>query len=399
MKKLIEGSMAVSEMVKLCRPHVVAAYPITPQTHIVENLSQFVADGELKAEFLNVESEFGAASVVLGASAAGARAYSTTTAQGLLLMAEVLFNISGLRLPVVITCANRAISAPINIWNDHSDAMVVRDAGWVMLFAEDNQEAADMHPQAFKIGEDPNICLPVMINMDGFILTHAFEPVDIPDQAEIDAFLPSYKPVQFLDVNNPMTFGVLAEPQWYAETRYKIQETLEDVKPVIEKVALDFRAKFGRWHGGLIDTYRMDDAERVFVAMGSLVGTLKETVDDLRAKGEKAGILKIRSFRPFPKEKILEVSGHVKDFIVLEKAFCYGSGGILQEELKGAFYGSRHQPTVSGFVLGLGGRDIPPSSLRRIYDLSKGKMLQNQFVDLRADVVAPKDSPFALRSH
>ena len=180
MKKLIEGSMAVAEMVKLCRPHVVAAYPITPQTHIVEDLSQFVADGELAAQFLNVESEFGAASVVLGASVAGARAYSTTTAQGLLLMAEVLFNIAGMRLPVIITCANRAISAPINIWNDHSDSLVVRDSGWIMLFAEDNQEAADMHPQAFKIAENPNIMLPVMVNMDGFILTHAFEPVDMP---------------------------------------------------------------------------------------------------------------------------------------------------------------------------------------------------------------------------
>lgn len=394
MKKLIEGSMAVAEIVKLCRPHVIAAYPITPQTHIVENLSQFVADGELKAEFLNVESEFGAASVILGASAAGARAYSTTTAQGLLLMAEVLFNISGLRLPVVITCANRAISAPINIWNDHSDAMVVRDAGWIMLFAEDNQESADMHPQAYKIGEDANILLPVMINMDGFILTHAFEPVDIPDQADVDAYLSMYKPIEFLDINNPKTFGVLAEPQWYAETRYKIQETQEDAKAVIEKTAQEFKAKFGRWHGGLIDTYRMDDAERVFVAMGSLVGTIKEVVDDLRVKGEKVGVLKIRSFRPFPKEKILEVSGHVKDFIVLEKAFCYGSGGILQEELKGAFYGSKHQPTVSGFVLGLGGRDIPPSTLKKVYEVSRGKVMQNQFVDLRADV-APKDSPFA----
>jgi pyruvate ferredoxin oxidoreductase alpha subunit len=396
MKKLIEGSMAVSEMVKLCRPHVIAAYPITPQTHIVENLSQFVADGELKAQFLNVESEFGAASVILGASATGARAYSTTTAQGLLLMAEVLFNISGLRLPVVITCANRAISAPINIWNDHSDAMVVRDAGWIMLFAEDNQEAADMHPQAFKIGEDPNICLPVMINMDGFILTHAFEPVDIPDQALVDAYLPPYTPAHYLDVKNPMTFGALAEPQWYAETRYKIQETHEDALPAIEKAAVDFKNQFGRWQGGLIDTYRMDDAERVFVAMGSLVGTLKEVVDDLRAKGEKVGVLKIRSYRPFPHKKIIEACAHVKDLIVLEKAFCYGSGGIVQEELRATFYAQKHQPTVSGFVLGLGGRDIPPSTLKKIYELSRGKVMLNQFVDLRADVMASKDAPFAL---
>jgi pyruvate ferredoxin oxidoreductase alpha subunit len=389
--------MAVAEMVKLCRPNVVAAYPITPQTHIVENLSQFVADGDLKAEFLNVESEFGAASVVLGASATGARAYSTTTAQGLLLMAEVLFNIAGMRLPVIITCANRAISAPINIWNDHSDALVVRDAGWVMLFAEDNQEAADMHPQAFKIAENPDILLPVMINMDGFILTHAFEPVDIPEQAEIDAFLPKFNPVNFLTVKNPMTFGSLAEPQWYAETRYKIQETQEEVKTVIERTADEFKAQFGRYYGGLIDTYRMDDAERVFVAMGSLIGTLKEVVDDLRARGEKVGILKIRTYRPFPKEKILEVCGQVKEMIVLEKAISFGSGGMLQEELRAVFYQQKNQPKISGFVLGLGGRDVPPESLKKIYEVSKGRVLSNEFVDLHADV-APQTSPLYAKS-
>jgi len=392
MKKLIEGSMAVAEMVKLCRPNVVAAYPITPQTHIVEDLSQFVADGDLKAEFLNVESEFGAASVVLGASAAGARAYSTTTSQGLLLMGEVLHNIAGLRLPVVITCANRAISAPINIWNDHSDTMTVRDAGWVMLFAEDNQEAADMHPQAYKIGENPEICLPVLINMDGFILTHAFEPVDIPEQEQVDKFLPKYKPTEFLTVKNPRTFGLLAEPQWYAETRYKLHETHEDVKPVIEKAADDFKSAFGRYYGGLIDTYKLDDAERAFVAMGSLIGTLKDVVDDLRAKGEKVGILKIRSFRPFPKEKIREVCEDVKELIVLEKAFSFGLGGMLQEEMRSAFYRQKHQPTVSGFVLGLGGRDIPPATLIDIYNRSKGKEISNAFIDLKPEI-AP--DPFA----
>ncbi len=394
MINMIQGSAAVAEMVKLCRPHVVAAYPITPQTHIVENLSQFVADGELKAEFLNVESEFGAASVILGASVTGARAYSTTTSQGLLLMGEVMFNIAGLRLPVVITCANRAISSPINIWNDHSDAMVVRDAAWVMLFAEDNQEAADMHPQAYKIGERPDICLPVLINMDGFILTHAFEPVDIPEQQEVDDFLPPYRPSEYMTVKDPRTFGLLAEPQWYMETRYKLQETHDDVKPVIEKIADEFKTEFGRYSGGLIDTYRMDDAERVFVAMGSLVGTVKEVVDDLRAKGEKAGLLKIRSYRPFPRERILEVCGDVKELMVLEKAISFGSGGMLQEEMRAAFYKQKNQPSVSGFVLGLGGRDIPPSSLIDIYKTYKGRVVSNKFVDLRPEV-APKDSPLS----
>jgi pyruvate ferredoxin oxidoreductase alpha subunit len=383
---MIEGSLGVAHMVMRCRPNVVAAYPITPQTHIVENLSAFKADGKLSAEFINVESEFGAASVVLGAEAAGGRAFSATTSQGLLLMGEVIHNIAGMRLPVVINVSNRAISAPISIWNDHSDAITVRDSGWIMLFAEDNQEAADMHPQAYKIGEDPNIMLPVMINMDGFILTHAVEPLEIPDQKEVDEFLPPYKPAYFLDVKAPKTFGNLAEPQWYAETRYKLQETQEDAKAVIEKVADEYKAKFGRYQGGLIDTYRMDDAERVFVAMGSLVGTLKDVVDDLRQKGEKAGILKIRSLRPFPKEKIREVCSGVKEMLVLEKAISFGLGGVLQEELRSAFYKHKNQPTISGFVLGLGGRDIPPSTLVKIYEVSRGKEILNEFVDLRPEV-------------
>jgi pyruvate ferredoxin oxidoreductase alpha subunit len=395
MKMMIEGSMGVAHMVMRCRPNVVAAYPITPQTHIVENLSAFKADGELKAEFINVESEFGAASVVLGATAAGGRSFSATTAQGLLLMGEVLHNIAGMRLPVVITVSNRAVSAPISIWNDHSDAMTMRDTGWIMLFAEDNQEVADMHPQAYKIGENPEIMLPVMINMDGFILTHAVEPIEIPGQKEVDEFLPPYQPEYCLDVKAPKTFGNLAEPQWYAETRYKLQETMEDSKAVIEKVADDFKAKFGRYQGGLIHTYRMDDAERVFVAMGSIIGTLKDVVDDLRQKGEKVGILKIRSLRPFPKEKIREVCGDVKDMIVLEKAISFGIGGVLQEELRSTFYRQKNQPNVSGFVLGLGGRDIPPSTLIKIYEAAKGKEISNEFVDLRPEV-APKGSLVTL---
>ena len=387
MKKIIEGSMAVAEAVKACKPHVIAAYPITPQTHIVENLSQMVANGELKSEFLNVESEFGAASVVLGASAVGARSYSTTTAQGLLLMAEVIFNIAGLRLPVVITCANRAISAPINIWNDHSDAMAVRDSGMIMLFGEDAQEMFDIHPQAFKIAENPNIMLPVMTNMDGFILTHAFEPVDLLDQKGVDEYLPPFNPAIKLDINNPVTMGTLAEPKYYLETRYKIEETLNDAKPVIQKAAEEFKAKTGRWYGGLIDTYRLDDAEIAFVAMGSLIGTLKDVVDDLRAKGEKVGILKIRSFRPFPNEAILEISKNIKQYIVFDKAYSYGWGSILQNELRSCFYNTKHHPIISGFVVGLGGRDIPPSSLINAFKQTKGKEILNEFVDVNWELI------------
>ena len=387
MKKFIEGSMAVSQSVKFCRPDVIAAYPITPQTHIVEFLSKIVADGELKTEFINVESEFGAASVVLGAAAAGSRAYSATTSQGLLLMAEVLYNIAGMRLPLVITIANRAVSAPINIWNDHSDAMVIRDGGLIMLFAEDAQELMDIHPQAYKIAENPEISLPVTVNMDGFILTHAFEPVEMLDQKTVDEFLPPFEPVYKLDVDNPITMGLLAEPTWYMETRYKLKETMEDALPVIDKVADEFKKKTGRYYGGLIDTYRMEDAETAFVAMGSLIGTLKDVVDTLRAKGEKVGILKIRSFRPFPHQKIRETCSDVKQLVVFDKSYSYGLGTVLQEELRSCFYGQKHQPLISGFVVGLGGRDIPPESLVNAYKKTRGKEVLNEFVDLNLEVL------------
>jgi pyruvate ferredoxin oxidoreductase alpha subunit len=387
MRQFIEGSMAVSQSVKLCRPDVVAAYPITPQTHIVEFLAQMVADGELKSQFINVESEFGAASVVLGASAVGARAYSATTAQGLALMAEVLYNIAGMRLPVVLTIANRAMSAPINIWNDHSDVVIVRDSGLILLFAEDAQELMDIHPQAFKIAEDPNISLPVAVNMDGFILTHAFEPVEMLSQKQVNEFLPPFKPVVKLDIDDPKTMGLLAEPTWYTETRYQIKETMDDVLPVIEKTAEDFKKLTGRWYGGLIDTYRMEDAETAFVAMGSLVGTLKDVVDTLREKGEKVGIIKIRSFRPFPHDKIREVSANLKNLVVFDKSYSFGFGTILQQEVKSCFYRQKHQPIVSGFVVGLGGRDIPPQSLINSYNMAKKGEVSNEFVDLRADVV------------
>lgn len=390
MKKVIEGSMAVAEAVKVCRPHVISAYPITPQTHIVENLSQFVADGDLKSQFVNVESEFGAASVILGASATGARAYSTTTSQGLLLMTEVLFNIAGLRFPVVITCANRAISAPINIWNDQQDAMTIRDSGWIMLFAEDNQEAADMHLQAFKIGEHPEIMLPVMVNMDGFILTHAFEPIEFIDQKMADEFLPPFKPELYLTTKNPLTFGVLAEPDWYTETRYSLQKAIEASADMIEEVADQFKKTFGRYQGGLVEKYRLDGAETVIVSMGSVVGTIKEVVDDLRDKGRKVGVLKIRAFRPFPKEAIYDALKNVKNVIVMEKAISLGATGILYDEIKAALYGRTSQPKVSGFIAGLGGRDIPKESIMKVIEKGEAEVSDNVFVDLKENLIGGK---------
>ncbi len=387
MKKVIEGSMAVSRAVKVCRPHVISAYPITPQTHIVENLSKMVADGELKAEFINVESEFGAASVILGASVTGARAYSTTTSQGLLLMAEVLFNIAGLRLPVSITCANRSVSAPINIWNDHQDAMTVRDSGWIQLYAEDCQEVGDMQLQAYKIGENPEISLPVMVNMDGFILTHAFEPVELMDQKIADEFLPPYKPKTYLTTKKPVTFGVLAEPQYYMETRYRLQQAIEAAKQVIDDVADEFKAKFGRYAGGLVDKYRLDGAKVALVGMGSVVGTLREVVDEMREKGEEVGLLKVRAFRPFPKEAIYDALKDVDTIVVMEKAISLGLGGILLNEIRAVFYGKKKQPRICGLIVGLGGRDVPTKSIIEVVKKAQSEMVEDHFLDLREELI------------
>jgi pyruvate ferredoxin oxidoreductase alpha subunit len=387
MKKVIEGSKAVAEAVKVCRPHVVSAYPITPQTHIVENLSKMVADGELKAEFINVESEFAAASVILGASVTGARAYSTTTSQGLLLMLEVLFNIAGLRLPVSITCANRSVSAPINIWNDHQDAMTIRDSGWIQLYAEDCQEAADMQIQAYKIGENPEISLPVMVNMDGFILTHAFEPVELIDQKMADEFLPPYKPEVYLTTKNPVTFGILAEPTYYMETRYRLREAVEASKQVIEDVANEFNRVFGRYAGGLVDKYRLDGAKIALVGMGSVVGTMREVVDEMREKGQNVGLLKVRAFRPFPKEAIYDSLKDVDTIVVMEKALSLGWGGILLNEMKAAFYGKAKQPKFCGFIVGLGGRDIPNQSIIDAVKKAESETVEDNFVDLRTELI------------
>jgi len=387
MKKIIEGSLALAEAVKLCRPHVVSAYPITPQTHIVENLAQMVADGELKCEFVNTESEFGAASVVLGASAAGARAFSASSSQGLLLMAEVLFNIAGMRLPVVLACANRSVSAPINIWNDQQDAAALRDAGLIQFFAEDNQEVHDMIIQAYKVCENPEICLPALVNLDGFILTHAFEPVEICDQKLVDEFLPPYRPANYLSVDKPMTFGALFEPTWYQETRYRIQQTMEEAKPLIEEVSKDFEKTFGRFSGGLLEKYRMENADTVFVSMGSVVGTIKDAVDELRKGGEKAGVLKVRVFRPFPTEAITEALEGVKNVIVMEKMISLGAGGILASEIKNAFYKNPQAPDVSNFIFGLGGRDIPLESILEAYAKVKKQENRDVFVDLRKEAL------------
>src|SRR6476620_8722555 len=301
MLKQMEGSLAVAQTVALCRPEVICAYPITPQTHIVEGLGEMVKDGQLKnCEFINVESEFAALSVAIGASAAGARAYTATASQGLLFMAEAVYNASGLGLPIVMTLGNRAIGAPINIWNDHSDAMAMRDAGWLQLFAEDNQEAVDLHIQAFRLAEE--LSMPVMVCVDGFVLTHAVERLDIPSQTDVDAFLPPYEPVQVLDSAEPISIGAMVGPDAFTEVRFLQHYKQTLALRLLPEFAAEFKTRFGRDSGGLLRTYRAEDADMLVVAMGSINGTIKDTIDEMRADGYSIGLVNIVSFRPFPTE-------------------------------------------------------------------------------------------------
>jgi len=387
MKEFLEGSQAVAEIITRCKPGVISAYPITPQTHIVEGLAQFVADGLLKAQFINVESEHSAASVVLGASATGVRTYTATSSQGLLLMGEVIFNIAGLRLPLVLTCANRAVSAPISIWNDQQDSVSLRDSGWIQLYAENMQEVADFHPIAYRLSEDKSMMLPVMVCMDGYILTHGIETVDLLTSEQVDSFLPAYKPLYKLDPSDPITMGPLADPDYYMETRYAIQKTMEDALGVIPKITQEFSKAFGRNYG-LIEEYCVKDAERVIVAMGSVCGTIKETIDELRAKGKKVGLLKITAYRPFPGAEIYEALKDVPKVAVLEKALSLGSYAPLSAEIKAVFFGKKKKPKAIGsFIAGLGGRDITKDSINEVFRLLTTKEKLSEFIDLKPELL------------
>ena len=388
MKQFLEGSHAIAEAIKLCKPGVISAYPITPQTHIVEDLAQMVSNGELKSQFVNVESEHSAASVVLGAEATGVRTYTATSSQGLFYMAEVIFNIAGLRLPIVMTDANRAISAPINIWNDQQDTISLRDAGWIQFYAEDIQEAVDLHFMAYRIAEDKSMMLPVMVCMDGFILTHGFETMDMPTQEQVDKFLPPYKALYKLDVNDPMTIGPLVDPDSYAETRYAIQKTHEEALEFIPKVMSDFSKVFGRNYSGLVEGYQLKDAERVIIAMGSVCGTIKDVIDELRAKGKKVGLLKIVSFRPFPAQAIYEALKNVPKVAVVDRAVSLGSYAPIAADVKSAFFGKKKAPKViSSFIVGLGGRDITKHSIKEIFRLLTTKELEGEFIDLKPELL------------
>jgi pyruvate ferredoxin oxidoreductase alpha subunit len=388
MKEFIDGSIAVANVIKLCKPGVVSAYPITPQTHIVEELAQLSANGELDAQCVNVESEHSAASVVLGGSAAGVRVYTSTSSQGLLYMAEVLYNIAGMRLPVVLTCANRAISAPINIWNDQQDSISIRDAGWIQFYVENIQEAVDFHPIAYKLAEHKSIMLPVMVCMDGFILTHGIESVDMPSQEQVDKFLPPYKALYKVDVDKPMTLGPLVDPGSYMEARYALQETHKEALKMIPGLTAEFGKVFGRQYNGLIEEYRLKDAEKVIIAMGSVCGTIKDVIDELRSKGKKVGLLKITTYRPFPAQQIYEALKNIPKIAVLDRSLSLGSYAPLYAEIKALFFGKPKKPKViSSFIVGLGGRDITKDSIKEMLRLLGPKEKSGEFIDLKPELL------------
>jgi pyruvate ferredoxin oxidoreductase alpha subunit len=385
MLKQIEGSWGMAEGIALSRPQVICAYPITPQTHIVEGLAEMIKAGTLvDCEFINVESEFAALSVAIGSSAAGARTYTATSSQGLLFMMEAVYNASGLGLPIVMTLGNRAIGAPINIWNDHSDAMAVKDAGWIMLFAENNQEALDLHIQAFALAEE--LSCPVMVNVDGFILTHAFERIDVPSQEQVDAFLPPFEPTQVLDPDAPVSIGAMVGPEAFAEVRYLAHHKHLRALSLIPELATKFERHFGRAAGGLVHSYRTEGADTIIVAMGSINGTIKDVIDELRDEGNNIGSVAIASFRPFPLSAVHTALEHAKRVLVVEKNLSVGLGGALASNVRMGLRGT-HVPVLTA-IAGLGGRPIPAASLRRLFEQALRDELEDiTFVDLNWDVI------------
>jgi len=384
MLEITEGSHAVAEAVRLCRPQVISAYPITPQTHIVEALADMVANCQLDADYITVENELSALSACVGASAAGSRVYSATTSQGLALMFEVCFNAAGMRLPIIMTIANRAMGAPLSIWNDQQDSISLRDSGWLQFYAEDNQEATDLHFIAYKVCEDHSVLLPAMVCFDGFILSHVYEPVDMLSQEDVDKYLPPFTPYQRLDAADPISFGMYATPDYYHEFRYEINNAAKRAKEVIQKAGKEFGTMFGRDYSALVEGYRLDDAETAIVAMGSICGTIKDSIDEMRAEGKKVGLLKLRVFRPFPSEEIAQALSKVKRVAVLDKNISLGAKGAVVIEVRDALYGSA--TPVKGYVLGLGGRDVRKKDIKEIVSLVE-KGVGDQFFGLRRELL------------
>jgi pyruvate ferredoxin oxidoreductase alpha subunit len=377
-KKVMTTNSAVAEAVKLAKPQVLPVYPITPQTSISEKLAEFVANGEIDGEFIRVESEHSALSAALAASGAGVRVFTATSSQGLMLMHEIIFAAAGMRAPIVMANANRSISAPLSIWNDHQDSICQRDAGWIQIYAEDGQEALDSILTAYKISENPKVLLPTMVCLDGFILTHTVEPVDIPTAEDVDRFLPKYVPEHaFLDPSNPMSIGTFADPNYYMEARHQIEEEMKNSVSVIEEVNKEFEEIFGRNYG-FVEEYKCKDAEIIIVAMGSLCSTLRECVDNLRKQGEKVGLLKVRVYRPFPVKEIKKAIANANKIAVLDKNISFGIGGALYSDIK-----AKIDVDAYNFIIGLGGRDITPDHIDEVVEKTKNPVKDVTWIGLK----------------
>lgn len=361
MKQVLTGNEAAAIAAKLSRARVISAYPITPQTAIVEKLSEFVANGELDAEFVKVESEHSALSVCLGAAAAGVRTFTATSSQGLALMNEILYVASGMRLPIVMANVNRSLSALLSIWCDQQDSISVRDSGWVQLYCENNQEVLDSIIQAYRLAEE--LLLPAMVCFDGYILSHTAEPIDVPEQAEVDEFLPPYRLPHPLDPDEPVTMGPVGVPECYEEFKCMLQETMLAAKEKLIEVDRAFGKHFGRRYG-LIECYRSEDADILLLTMGSLSGTAKELIDRYRKRGERVGLVKVRLFRPFPAKELVNALGRAKAVAVLEKDISAGWTGALFSDTAAAFINAREKPLMVNFICGLGGRDVSSLQIR-----------------------------------
>ncbi|ROR03013.1 pyruvate ferredoxin oxidoreductase [Desulfosoma caldarium] len=364
MKKVVEGSHAVSEAVRLCRVQVISAYPITPQTHIVERLSEFCSNGSLKAKFLRVESEHSAMAALIGAASAGVRTFTATSSQGLALMHELLHWASGARLPIVMAEVNRALAPGWNIWTDQTDSLAQRDTGWIQIYCEDAQEALDSTIQAYKLAE--TVFLPVMVILDAFFLSHTYEPVDIPDQSDVDRFLPPFRPSFRLDTRAPAAFNQLSPPNVYMEMRRDLQDAMESALHALLSIDDEYRSFFGRSYGA-VEAVHCDDADIIFVTSGTISSTCRLVVEKLRRDGEKIGLLKMRLFRPFPYSLVKQWTLKARKLAVIDRNFSFGASGIFAQEIRAALCNEPKRPLVFGYVAGLGGRDVTPELLEEIY--------------------------------
>ncbi len=379
-RTVMKANEAAAWAAKLAKPKVIAAFPITPSTLVPEKISEFVANGELDAEFIKVESEHSAISACVGAAASGVRTFTATASQGLALMHEVLFIAAGMRLPIVVAIGNRSLSAPINIWNDWQDSVSERDTGWMQFYAENNQEALDLILLAYKVAENEKVLLPAMVGFDAFILTHTVEPVEIPDQGLVDEFLGEYNPTHaFIDPHRPITQGTLGFPAHYMETRYMVWKANEAATGVIDEAFAEFEKKFGRKYQK-IEEYKTDDADVVLVTMGSLAGTVKDYVDYAREKGIKVGAAKITVYRPFPMEEVRKLAEKVKVISLLEKNVTFSVGGALFQDFSRALINAKEHPLILDFIIGLGGRDVTFANLDSVVEVSE-KALRGEKVD------------------